>query len=253
MGEEQRHIKDVPGKPARRFMSPFLRISLLLGVCLHLVGFLVFRVVSVPLPERVDQGAFVQFVSAERLSSGEALEEQAALFDTAPLFIPGRWNAAHNLRAPFRDLALQRFPFYEPEIDVLAKLQPERSLVGEVYDVMEPADLLALRFWDLFSRLGQRELPIPEIEPIGPFAEVRDVRGRLLQTMPVDLQGLAGQALEPAVFILRMEAEGRLVSSPSIYQPSQDEAFDALAHAWLRDARNTVGLPAGLLTIAIYP
>jgi hypothetical protein len=238
---------------ATGLLSPLLRISLILGVCVHLLGFLFFRVVSGPLSERLDREAFVQFVSPARLGLSEALEEQAALMDTAPLFIPGRWNAAHNLRAPTRSLALQRFPFYWPEIDLLAQLRPERSPIGETSAVEAPADLLALRYWDLFSGFGERRSEIRELEATDSFAEIQSINGRVYRIKPVAFgSGPRGQP-DPVTFLLRIEAGGRVVGSPSLENSSQNEAFDAAAGNWLEEAGNTADLPAGLYRIRIYP
>ena len=101
---------DVQSRPdavtSHRILSPFSCILISVGVCVHLVGFLIFRVVSNPLPTREGISPFVQYVSPGTLLSGAALEERAALFDSAPLFVPGKWNASHNLRPLSRERTL---------------------------------------------------------------------------------------------------------------------------------------------------
>lgn len=238
---------------ARGVLSPVLRISLILGICVHLLGFLFFRVVSEPLPERSDDAAFVQFVSPTRLGLSESLEERAELMDTAPLFIPGEWNAAHNLRVPVRNQTLQHFPFYQPEIDVLAQLRPEGLPIGERFDVAAPPDLLALRYWDLFKGFGERLPEITEFELAGPFAEVSNVRGQTLRTIPAPFEWASAEQPAPVTFTLRMEAGGRAVSIPVLEDSSGNEDFDVAAFDWLNNARNEIDLPAGLFRIQIYP
>jgi hypothetical protein len=230
-----------------------LRVSLILGVCVHLLGFLFFRVRSEPLPERTKRETFVQFVSPTRLESIDALDEQVELMDTAPLFIPGQWNAAHTLSAPARDMALQRFPPYQPEIDVLAQLRPERSAIAESPEVTTPADLLALRYWDLFRGFGEGAVNLPKFAPAGAFAEVRDVAGRLRQTIlaPLNLPS-AGQA-DPVIFLFRVEAGGRRISPPTPETSSGNADFDAAASVWLRDSHELADLSAGLYRIRVYP
>ena len=83
------------GNTSNKILSPFPYILILLGVCVHFVGFFVFSVVSNPLPIREEMPPFVQFVSPSKLVSGEALEEHVELFDSAPLFVPGQWHASH--------------------------------------------------------------------------------------------------------------------------------------------------------------
>ena len=140
------------GDTKNRILSPFSYVLILLGVGAHLVGFFVFRVVSNPLPTREAIPPFVQFVSPSTLVSGAVLEEQAALFDSAPLFVPGKWNASHNLRPISRERTLLSFSAYgEPQSDFSTALITEGLPVGLESAVTEPADLLALRYWDLLK------------------------------------------------------------------------------------------------------
>lgn len=252
-GQQTMPAKQTGCASGKGLLSPVLRISLILGVCVHLLGFLFFRVVSDPLPERPEREAFVQFVSSTRLNSSEALEEQVELLDTAPLFLPGQWNAAYNLRAPARDMALQRFPFYQPEIDVRAELQPERTPIGESFNVTEPSGLLALRYWDLFQGFGERSRVVPKLEWTGSFAEIREVGGRRLETRPVELEWTASELANPVTFTLRVEAAGRPTGPPALDDSSGNADFDAEAVRWLNRPGHTADWPAGLYRIRIYP
>ena len=133
------------GDTTNRILSPFSYVLILLGVFAHLVGFLVFRVDSNSLPTREAMSPFLQFVSPSTLLSGAVLEEQAALFDSAPLFVPGKWNASHNLRPLSRERTLLSFSAYgEPQSDFSTALISEGLPVGLESAVTEPADLLAL-------------------------------------------------------------------------------------------------------------
>lgn len=237
--------------PERRF-SPFLPIALLLGLCLHMVGFLLFRVSSNSLPTREPSAPFVRYVSLETLLSGAELEEQAALLDSAPLFVPGRWNAAHNLQAPMRDRALLRFPAYRPATDFRSALLPDGLSDGQNYEVAEPADLLALRYWDLFRSFAAAQAPA-EFTATGVFAELRSLDGAVLRTLPVEIDLLSMQAIQPATYYLRVESDGRVVGRPTLSISSGHTAFDAAAYIWLTESGFSAGLPAGFLQVSIYP
>lgn len=239
--------------PSQKILSPFLRISLLLGVCLHLAGFLIFRVISSPLPTRQESRPFVQYVSSDTMLSGAALEEQAALFDSAPLFVPGQWNAAHNLQTPLRDRALLRFPAYEPEINFSSALVSEGLPVGLRYAVTEPVDLLSLRYWDLFRDFGREDTTVSELEATGVFAEVRSVQGEVLRTVPIKMEVLSMQATHPATYFLRVEAGGRVSGRPTLSVSSGDAAFDAAAYTWLAESGFAAGLSSGFFEIRVYP
>lgn len=238
---------------SQTLLSPFLRIALLLGVCVHLLGFLVFRVISNPLPTRDPSPPFVSYVSPETLLSGAELEERALLFDSAPLFVPGRWNAAHNLQPPSRDRALLRFPAYEPPEDFSQEVLPDGAPFGQDYGVTVPADLLALRYWDLFRGIAADQPEATELETTGVFAEVRSLGGEVLRTAPVEIELLSMQAIQPATYFLRVESDGRVVGRPTLSASSGDTAFDAAAYTWLAESGFSAGLPAGLFQISVYP
>ncbi|MDP4879840.1 MAG: hypothetical protein NWR36_08140 [Opitutales bacterium] len=129
----QRHVKE-----SHRFLSPVLSVALMVGIAVHLAGFLIFRVVSNPLPTRDDRAAFVRYVSAGSLAGDLALEEQAQLFDSAPLFVPTQWNAAQNVSLAQRDRVRERFPEFEPAIDLLKALDNSDALIGSVDSVQQP-------------------------------------------------------------------------------------------------------------------
>ena len=172
------------GDTTNRILSPFSYVLILLGVCAHLVGFLVFRVVLNPLPTREAMPPFVQFVSPSKLLSGAVLEEQAALFDSAPLFVPGKWNASHNLRPLSRERTLLSFSAYgEPQSDFSTALISEGLPVGLKSAVTEPSDLLALRYWDLFRGVGQTASAIEELEDLS-LIHISEPRDRTRSRMP---------------------------------------------------------------------
>lgn len=234
-------------------LSPFLRIALLLGVCVHLVGFLLFKVISNPLPTRESSAPFVSYVSPEALLSGAELEERALLFDSAPLFVPGRWNAAHNLLPPSGDRALLRFPAYEPPINFGAALLPDRVPFGQEYAVAEPADLLSLRYWNLFRGFANGDAAVPEFEAPTIFAEVRSLDGTVLRTEPTEIALLSLEATQPVAYYLRVESGGRVPGRPTLADGSGDAAFDAAAYTWLVESGFSAGLPPGLYQISVYP
>ena len=242
------------GDTINRILSPFSYVLILLGVCAHLIGFLVFRVVSNPLPTREAMPPFVQFVSPSTLLSGAVLEEQAVLFDSAPLFVPGKWNASHNLRPLSRERTLLSFSAYgEPQSDFSTALISEGLPVGLKSAVTEPSDLLALRYWDLFRGVGQTASVVEELEDTGVFVEVRTVEGRVVQTVSAELALLSMQAIQPTTYFQRVEAGGRVLGRPTLSVSSGDTTFDTAAYTWLVESGFSAGLPAGFFEIRIYP
>ena len=239
---------------SHRILSPFSYILISTGVFAHLLGFLAFRVVSNPLPTRDAIPPFVQYVSPGTLLSGAALEEQAALFDSAPLFVPGKWNASHNLRPISRERTLLSFDAYgEPRSDFSSALISKGLPLGLNFAVTEPADLLDLRYWDLFGVIGQTAPVIEQLEVTGVFVEVRTLEGSAVRTAPVELAVQSMQAIQPTTYFQRVEAGGRVLGRPTLSVSSGDPTFDTAAYTWLVESGFSAGLPAGFFEIRVYP
>ncbi|HKK18653.1 MAG TPA: hypothetical protein VJ952_08215, partial [Opitutales bacterium] len=119
---------------------------------------------SDPLPSREESSAFISLVPAAEDGDETGLIEQANLFDSAPLFIPGEWSAASKIFSSRILQEWQVFPGFEPSIELMAEVRPDRLALPRVARVQQPADLLDLRFWDLFSHFGQEDLPVDKPE-----------------------------------------------------------------------------------------
>jgi hypothetical protein len=241
---------------SQKMISPLLRVGLLLGVALHLAGFLIFRVVSSPLPDREAARPYVEYVSAGSLASDRELEEQAALFDSAPLFIPTRWNASQVIAFDSRDTLRGQFVEFEPNVDLLSELQPSSFLVAQNIQVDEPLDLLASRFWRFFSGFAQSATPVVEFPDALPVAEVSVVGQSSIRTLsiPVKLDyTTASSVARPVVYYLRLSGSGVVLSAPTLGQSSGNKDFDGAAAAWLRSPEVLGQLPKGYLSIKVYP
>lgn len=241
---------------SQRVVSPLLRLALLLGVALHLAGFLLFRVISSPLPERAATPPFVQYVSADSLANDTELEEQAALFDSAPLFIPTRWNASQSSPVYLRDAARGQFPEFEPEIDLLAELQPSSLLVAADLQVNAPIDLLASQFWRFFAGFPQWSDPVLALPQALPVAEVSVLGQPIAETLllSADVQcATAAPIARPVLYYLRVSAAGSVRGAPTLGRSSGNAAFDAAAAAWVERPEVLAQLPSGYLSIQVFP
>tara|TARA_B110000285_G_scaffold166780_1_gene186387 strand:- start:566 stop:1336 length:771 start_codon:yes stop_codon:yes gene_type:complete len=237
-------------------ISPLLRVSLLLGVALHLAGFLIFRVVSSPLPDRVATRPYVEYVSAGSLAKNRELEELAALFDSAPLFIPTRWNASQVLVVDPRDGMQGQFPEFEPEIQLLSELQPSSFLVPQNIAVDKPIDLLASRFWRFFAGFAESQRPVvgfPDVAPIAEVSIVGQLAARRL-SIPVELSYTTSSSVErPVLYYVRVSGSGLTLSAPTLGRSSGNADFDRAADEWLRRPEMLGQLPQGYLSIKVFP
>jgi hypothetical protein len=236
-------------------MSPVLLGALLAGVLLHLAGFLVFRVVSNPLPTRDDRPAFVRYISASSIAGDLVFEEQAQLFDSAPLFIPTQWNAAQSVSLMSGDRIRERFPEFEPEINLVDELHVSSLPLGEAYPVSVPADLLKSRFWSFFAEFGQAQGEAVSYPSVGHFAEVMLIGGGAPKlALECTLEFTDTSAVpEPVTMFVRVSNRGLYLGEPVVSQSSGNVAFDRAAKAWLRLPETISQFPEGYLLVKVYP
>lgn len=246
----------------RRLASPVFIIALLVGVVLHFIGFLIFRVKTSPLPVTETKLPFVNYVAPEVLARDAELEEQSVLFDSAPLFIPTQWSATRRPVLMGRDSAGDGFVEFAPQIDLKSELRLSGITQVEAGSVREPVDLLSLRFWDLFRDFGRSSSEPQPFESEGASARVQVLEHAsavgsadskpLVLDVPVDV--LAGGLLaRPARMLLLVSAAGRILGGPTLMQSSGDAAFDQAILDWVQQSDVAVRLPVGYLEIEVYP
>ena len=239
---------------SQRAVSPILRVSLLLGVAVHLVGFLIFRVSSNPLPSRVDPSAYVEYVSQGHLSEDAELQEKAMLFDSAPLFIPTQWNVAAQAFEGHLSTGNWTFDYIEPKINLDEELKPSVGLILDVDEVNEPMDLLASPHWSFFNGFVGEPSAVPTLPEPQPFAEVLIVGGSDYQTILVEDLAYEGQrARGPVSYWMRLSAGLAVASEPLLDKSSGSRLFDESVLAWLKLPATQARLPDGYLSITGYP
>lgn len=251
-------LKPTNGDRNSRHISPLLKIALLLGVLLHLSGFFIFRVIFNPLPSSEEGAAFIALVPTDVEDDEDELIEQASLFDSAPLFIPGEWSSASNV---FSSRVLQDWqvlPDFEPSIELKEEVQPDRLSLPVIAAVEEPSDLLDFRFWDLFSAFGQGEI---QMEAPGAWnslavATVISGNGEYSPGSSIHLEAdlASGEfAMRPLVYFLNMSAPGLPLGDPLLRQSSGSASLDAEVAEWLTRPDTLAKLPAGFLELRVFP
>lgn len=243
-----------------RHLSPLLKMALLLGVLVHLSGFFIFGVISNPLPLPEEEPAFISLVPTGIEGDEAELIEQASLFDSAPLFIPGEWNSASRVLPSkiFQDW--QASPDFEPGLELMElmeEVRPERLSLAQVAGVDRPSDLLNLRFWDLFSYFGQGKVQVEKQEAWHSLAEVSILSGNKADSSDSMIRLRTELSPEqfgpgPVVFLVNMHAPGLPIAAPLLSQSSGSDALDAKALEWLTRPETLAKLPAGFLKVRIF-
>ena len=112
--------------------------------------------------------SFVSYYPDEAEAESNSLKEATALLDSAPMFVPGPWNAAGTLQAPISGqspITPAAFQQYSPEIQLNAGLLgvSKARLIGVFAPEVEPVPIR--RDSGLgFQGLGQEEVVAPSIQ-----------------------------------------------------------------------------------------
>lgn len=251
VSQNSEHLKPLPLKR----VSLLLRVGLWTAIGLHLLVLLLFRMGSNYLPDSEPSKPYVTFVSEKSFAKDVELEEYAMLFDSAPLFIPTRWNASQLVEVDFESVSLGQFPEFEPKIELLSELQPNGLLIADNYRVNKPSDLLASRFWRFFEGFGQSTETVQAFEQTVPVAEV-SVIGKSLNpavSLEVDLESAASFSIpRPVSYTVRRLNEGLIWGTPTLVETSGNEAFDRSVARWLQRPDVLAQLPVGYLSIRVF-
>ena len=237
-----------------KWISPLLWASLFAGLIIHLAGFFIFEVQSNLLFSRKNSGAFIEYVPFHEVNGTDELEEQAILFDSAPLFIPTQWNAAQYLYAAWGWQMDIQFPQFEPEIDLVASLGSEHFPMASHVEVREPVNLLASSYWNFFESFGDSHESTFSFPDPQPFATVEQAgEGMLLELRPQLSGDDFSDLSDPVVYYLGMASPGYALGRPTLGKSSGNERFDRAVLNWLGRSSVLAQMPSGYLAITVYP
>ena len=240
-----------------RIFSPLLCVALVIGLIAHLVGFIGFRVTTKSLPQSNSQAAFLKYTANNSLDELGIADENALLFDSAPLFIPTKWNAAQNLFTDIKTSGRTSFGQYEPAIDLLTDLAPVNLPLPREHYVTTPIDLLDSRYWTFFTDFGEFSQQVEPFADYDSFALVRnlnEVGTYVSQQLSARLNWDKEQLPERfAQFYILQSSAGFSLSGPTLGQSSGSVAFDQAAREWLKSPRTIAQLVPGYLEVSVYP
>lgn len=208
-------------------------------------------------------------VSGKVLYSGERADsaaerlrvQQAALLDSAPLFMPTRWNQASRMDtvASLRE-ATELFEPYAVNAGISGNLvrSPHRGVMSpgpEDWEEWLPKRgdaALAL------AVLGRKTRNVPPRSPQPPCIEVRTLAGKeagriRLFDLPAELvRRTPGDWWEPPTFFLQV-LSGSRIGAPVLEHSSGYPALDRELGRFLRQSWLIHRLPDGYFRISFYP
>ena len=217
----------------RNLNSPslFLRGAVIIGLVLHAIVFLVFRVISHPgsTIEFREPSLRIPIRAQDRVHP--VIWEQSLLFDSAPLFMPTEWNVSartDNLYEVERLTPL--FSFFPAQISLTdSRLQPVPHTVAESDLPDSPRDLLTEGFWQLFRTLERGKLIPGKAVLRDGFVRVIDWQNhelRLHEPLELDLVENLGRPLWNPVEIAVDIDGANLVGQPLLLQGSGSQEID---------------------------
>lgn len=210
---------------------------IILGVLIHLLGFLAFRVVAAPDLQTEPVQPFARFVFEYDIND-PLLREVSALSDSEPLFIPTEWNAGIRIELSAMD-TIDRSPFEsfsaeitigEGEGEILYQARPQIP--------SDPRAVLEHNIDAVFETFGRgRAVPVAP-RPLGAEVEIRDFYSdQVRRRFGIALDG-ESDSWGYAEFIIQIQ-NGSLLGQPVLSTGTADEELDrTLAEALLNVLRD---------------
>ena len=200
---------------------------------------------------------FIQEGNLEDLYSSTAALE---LFDTAPIFIPTRWNYGSTVFPKKRILSDAEFVSFEPKVELEESFNLNRMEFNT--ESVDKGILYENTFFDprllaLFTpKLKESERNflnnrILRVEIIESYDAAEFTEGAIIDYVYELNEDPSLSNLDPMIIFLRNK--NALASNPKVYQSSLSELFDEQILEWLNQPRHIALLPEGFLKLTFYP
>ena len=231
--------------------------SILGGILIHLAVLTVIRIEGPAERSPFQIPAPVQYVGNLSSETPPAILEQAALFDSAPLFMPTRWNLASEVSevASLRE-ATEIFDRYSPQLLISEAVpsypeDPDTAIKSRnVAFPSGPAFIL--------SRFGRYPQSFPASESAGAsFLLTRldesKVNPLLAPELPASMKALAPPTLwTPVQFYLQI-SEGMPAGLPLLAQSSGFADWDKVLQTFIGSLSFYRKLGDGYYHLMVYP
>jgi hypothetical protein len=232
-------------------------ISVLGGLLVHLTVLLVIQI-EIPSRARPDYGrTSVRFVGDLGNASSASVADQAALNDSAPLFIPTRWNSASNMSEVASLQSATRIfePF--PSQITLFESRPVAPMSRAATNNPQSA-LLPEGSAFFMARYGRKVAPAAKSVSPGPAASLTrigpiDGEDPIRRQLPADLVTSSPASLwNPVRLFLHLE-DGLPVGLPLLSQSSGYADWDSSLRAYFVQSDFYRRMNDGYYQIWVYP
>lgn len=237
-------------------LIPIALFTIFLGVVAHLGVFFLFKIEGPSLLDSEERGTAMEFVGDLGHGQDPVLREQALLRDSAPVFMPTRWNLASEMTgvASLRE-----------STEVFASFSPRISLPESIPDILDPGpspspsrELLPDDTSFYLSLLGRIESPSGQTLPSRPVIKAErmgtEVSSRAESSpLPASLNALRPAALwNPARLFLQIQ-NGKVVGVPLISRSTGFTEWDQALQDHVGSLEFYSRLDDGYYRLTAYP
>lgn len=210
-----------------------------------------------------------EFIRANQLDQLGLVSASLELFDTAPLYIPTKWNYSSTVRPMNSGLNQSDFIAFEPAIDLKNAMQITAGFLSEEssdFGTIVPEVVFDPRLLTLFVTSGNEALQSDASSLVGSplairanlkvevlradSAELNEINYHTELTYILDNEGTLLN-LNPAIVLFRNDRP--FASPPRIFQSSSSEMFDRAILDWLNESSHSQSLPNGYLKLTFFP
>ena len=238
---------------------PLLRNATLVAIFVFGIS-LIFRF-DAPLNFQFSEtGATFSFMQEDKIKSLYNSSSSFELFDTAPIFIPTRWNYSSTVFPEKKIISDAKFVSFTPLIKIEESINHNRIELNS--DIIESGllyedtffdprllDLFVIRSTNVEKTFSNDQ--ILRVELLKGYNDTNFVEGTTIDLTYTLNNNIILNNLDPVVILLRNNDS--LLSKPQIYESSLEEAFDNMTLEWLNQPSNLALLPKGLLKLTFFP
>ena len=232
-------------------------ISILGGVLIHMAVFMVIRIESPIQGRELPPQAEVVYVGNLGGQAGPSILQQAALLDSAPLFMPTRWNLASEMDevASLKEATEIFDPF--PARVLLPEARPSFPREGAP-DASPGTDPLPEGPAFVLSRFGRSPAMPPVAVSRGPSVLIQgltrsDAADAVSRVLPAAIQATAPPVLWSPVYFYIQMAEGIPSGAALLAQSSGFAEWDETLKDFFNSLDFYRNLGDGYYRLAVFP
>ena len=240
---------------------PLLRNSTLIALILFTLFYLVRF--DEPLNFQFSEiGSSFQFIQENNLEEIYPSSASLELFDTAPIFIPTRWNYSSTVFPSKSTSSDAEFVSFDPVIDFKKMVESSRLEKNDStldYGLLYENTFFDPRLLELFTpikmniinRKNTSHKRTLKVEVIQSYEKTLDSRGAAFVFEYAIDSDFFSSNINPMIILLRNDSS--TATNPKVFQSSLSENFDRKILEWINQPENIAVLPKGFLRLIFYP